>query len=121
TEYREMGILPEALINFMAMIGWNPGDEREIFTKEELVEEFSLDRVQKKGSVYNIQKLFWINKEHLKKLSDLELDAYFKKFLPKEINDALYQKIRVLLVERVSYGKEIDDMNKAGEFTYYLE
>lgn len=121
TEYREMGILPDALINFMAMIGWNPGDEREIFTKEELVQAFSLERVQKKGAVYNIQKLFWINKEHLKKFSDVELDEYFKKFLPKEINDTLYSKLRNLLVERVSYGKEIVDMYQAGEFSYYLE
>lgn len=121
TEYREMGILPDALINFMAMIGWNPGDEREIFTKEELVQAFSIDRVQKKGAVYNIQKLFWINKEHLKKMSDAELDTYFKRFLPKEIGDELYAKLRTLLVERVSYGKEIVDMHQAGEFAYYLE
>jgi glutamyl/glutaminyl-tRNA synthetase len=121
TEYREMGILPDALINFMAMIGWNPGDEREIFTKEELVQAFSLDRVQKKGSVYNIQKLFWINKEHLKKLSEEEIDAYFKKFLPQEISNELYKKIRPLLVERVSYGKEIMEMHQAKEFSYYIE
>jgi glutamyl/glutaminyl-tRNA synthetase len=121
TEYRELGILPDALINFMAMIGWNPGDEKEIFTKEELVKEFSLDRVQKKGSVYNIQKLFWINKEHLKKLSDTEIDAYFKKFLPQEIDETLYGKLRTLLVERVSYGKEIKDMYEAGEFAYYIQ
>jgi len=120
-QYREMGILPDALINFMAMIGWNPGDEREIFTKEELIKEFSLERVQKKGAVYNIQKLFWINKEHLKKLSDTELDVYFKQFLPQEINESLYSKIRPLLVERVSHGKEIQDMYEAGEFSYYLE
>lgn len=121
TEYREMGILPDALINFMSMIGWNPGDEREIFSKEELVEVFSLERVQKKGSVYNIEKLYWINKEHLKKLSNLELDEYFKKFLPKEINDTLYLKLRTLLTERISYGKEIVDMYEVGEFSYYLE
>lgn len=120
TDYREMGILPDALINFMSMIGWNPGDEREIFTKEELVKEFSLERVQKKGAVYNIQKLFWINKEHLKKLSDVELDTYFKKFLPDTISDELYEKLRGLLVERVSYGAEIWQMMEEGEFDYYL-
>lgn len=120
TEYRAMGILPDALINFMAMIGWNPGDEREIFTKEELVQEFALDRVQKKGAVYNIQKLFWINKEHLKKLSDTELDDYFKQFLPEQISEELYTKLRGLLVERVSYGAEIWQMMEDGEFDYYL-
>ena len=120
TQYREMGILPDALINFMSMIGWNPGDEREIFTKEELVQEFSLERVQKKGAVYNIQKLFWINKEHLKKLSDTELDTYFKKFLPEQISEELYTKLRGLLTERVSYGAEIQEMYKEGEFDYYL-
>jgi glutamyl-tRNA synthetase len=120
TDYREMGILPDALINFMSMIGWNPGDEREIFTKEELVQEFSLERVQKKGAVYNIQKLFWINKEHLKKLSNTELDTYFKKFLPEQISEGLYTKLRELLLERVSYGAEIQKMAEEGEFEYYL-
>lgn len=120
TDYRVMGILPDALINFMSMIGWNPGDEREIFTKEELVQEFSLDRVQKKGAVYNIQKLFWINKEHLKKMSDAELDDYFKQFLPEQISAELYTKIRGLLAERVSYGAEIWQMMEDGEFDYYL-
>lgn len=120
TEYREMGILPDAIINFMSMIGWNPGDEREIFTKEELVQEFSLARVQKKGSVYNPEKLFWINKEHLKKLSDKELDSYFNKFLPETITNELYTKLRPLFVERVSYGAEIKQMIQDGELDYYL-
>lgn len=120
TEYREMGILPDALINFMAMIGWNPGDESEIFTKDELVETFKIGRVQKKGSVYNIEKLHWINKEHLKKMSDEDLDAYFKKFLPEKITDELYKKIRSVLAERISYGREIVEMDESGEFDYYL-
>jgi len=120
TQYREMGILPDALTNFISMIGWNPGTEKEIFTKKELMKEFSLERVQKKGSLYNPEKLYWINKEHLKKLSDSDLDTYFKKFLPGTITEELYTKIRNLFVERVSYGAEIQQMAKNGEFDYYL-
>jgi glutamyl/glutaminyl-tRNA synthetase len=66
--YRDMGYLPGAILNFMALIGWNPGDEQEIFTLDELVKKFNLEKVQKAGGVFNTEKLDWVNKEHIKKL-----------------------------------------------------
>jgi len=60
--------LPDALLNFFAMMGWNPGDEREIFTLPELVEAFDIKRVQKGAAVYNLEKLDWINKKHIERL-----------------------------------------------------
>lgn len=60
-EYQKQGYLPEALINFMALLGWNPGDDRELFASRELIKEFSLDRVQKGGAIFNIKKLDWLN------------------------------------------------------------
>lgn len=82
-QYREEGYLPEALINFMALLGWNPGDEREIFDKQELITEFSLDKVQKSGAVLDEKKLDWMNGEYIRKLSFDELYERAKSFLPE--------------------------------------
>jgi glutamyl-tRNA synthetase len=67
-EYREAGYLPEALVNFMALLGWHPADDREIFSLKELVREFSLERVQKAGAVFNIAKLDWLNGLYIRKI-----------------------------------------------------
>jgi glutamyl-tRNA synthetase len=72
-EYRQKGFLPEALVNFVALLGWNPGDEREFFTMEELVQAFSLDRVGKSGAVFNLEKLRWMNTHHFRGKPDEEL------------------------------------------------
>ncbi len=64
--YQEKGYLPEALINFVAFLGWNPGGEREMYSLSELVQEFSLEKVSKAGGVFNLEKLDWYNKEYIK-------------------------------------------------------
>ena len=71
--YREDGYFPEAFVNMLAMLGWNPGDDREMFTMEELVEAFSLDKVQKAGAKFNPDKAKWYNREYLRMKSDEEL------------------------------------------------
>jgi glutamyl/glutaminyl-tRNA synthetase len=68
TEYREMGILPEAMVNYLALLGWNPGTEQEIFTMDELIEQFDLKKIQKGGAIFDQKKLDWVNKEHMKRL-----------------------------------------------------
>lgn len=65
--YRAQGYFPEALLNFVAFLGWNPGDEREVFSLEELVQEFSLERVNKSGAIFNRDKLDWFNQEYLRR------------------------------------------------------
>ena len=64
---KQKGYLKEAIVNFISLLGWNPGDNREIFSLEELKNEFSLERVGKSGAIFNIEKLNWINQEHLRK------------------------------------------------------
>lgn len=71
--YREDGYFPEAFVNMLAMLGWNPGDDRELFTLEELTEAFSLDRVIKSGAKFNPEKAKWFNKEYLRSKTDSEL------------------------------------------------
>jgi len=65
-EYKDLGYLPEAIVNFLALLGWNPGDNRELFTLEELTKEFSLEKIQKGGAIFNIEKLDWFNSHYIK-------------------------------------------------------
>ena len=70
TEYRDMGILPEAMLNYIAFLGWNPGDDREYLSREELIEAFDLARVQKGSAIFDEVKLFSVNQHWMRELSD---------------------------------------------------
>ena len=78
-DYRRKGYLPDALVNFLALLGWNPGDEQELFTREELIAKFSLDRVGKAGSVFDRKKLDWMNQTYIGRL---DADALFEALRP---------------------------------------
>ena len=67
-DFRALGYLPEAMVNYMALLGWNPGTDQEIFTIKELIEQFDLSKIQKGGAIFDIKKLDWVNKEHIKRL-----------------------------------------------------
>ena len=73
--YREDGYFPEAFVNLLAMLGWNPGTEQELFSMEELIEAFSIDKVSKSGAKFNPDKAKWFNREYLRMKSDSELAA----------------------------------------------
>jgi glutamyl/glutaminyl-tRNA synthetase len=84
--YKNKGYLPDALLNFFAFMGWNPGTEREIFTLPELVEAFSIERVQKNAAVFNLEKLDWFQREHIKLLPrDKQLEIIAKEFDTKTL------------------------------------
>lgn len=117
-EYKDMGYLPEALLNFVALIGWNPGTPQEIFTFDELLKEFSLGKVQKSGGVFNIEKLNWINKEHIKKLSKEEIQKNIFERLPKEYQN---EKIIPIIFERISKWNDVDEMVGAGELEMFFK
>jgi len=72
-QYRDLGYVPEAVVNYLALLGWSPGGEREFFSRDELVREFSLHRVGKSGAVFDPAKLRWINAHYLRRLPDEEL------------------------------------------------
>lgn len=125
-EYRTDGYLPSALVNFLALLGWNPGDEREIFTMKELENEFNITRVGNHGSQLNTDKLNWINKEHMKKIPLEDHFEYVKKFLPKELledknyDDVMLAKLTPLIWGRISYFGEIKKMYEDGELGYFF-
>ena len=72
-DYEKEGILPEAMFNFLAFLGWSPGDDREVLTRQELVEAFSLERVLKKSAVFDLEKLRWMNGQHLMRMPTEDL------------------------------------------------
>ena len=87
-EYREKGYLPQAMLNYLALLGWNPGTDQEIFIIEELIKEFSLEKIQKSGAIFDEKKLEWVNKEHIKRLPE----EVQKEMRLKEVGELPYIK-----------------------------
>jgi len=110
--YREDGYYPEAFINMLALLGWNPGTEQEIFSMEELIDVFSIDRVGKSGSRFDPEKAKWFNHQYLQKKTNNQLAIDFREFLrPKGYHvDIVDLEVLVGMVkERVSFVKDIWD------------
>lgn len=114
-DYRDKGYLKEALINFVALLGWNAGDDKEFYYMNELINNFSLERVNKSGAVFDLQKLNWLNAEHLRKKSNQELLILLKdelqrsKFKDQFFSDEYLIQIIEAMKERVSFIKEFID------------
>ncbi len=85
--YREDGYFPEAFVNMLALLGWNPGTEQEIFSMDELIRAFSMDKVQKAGAKFNPEKAKWFNREYLRTKSDAELAELFMPILLCKLGD----------------------------------
>ncbi len=126
-EYRDEGYLPDALINFMALLGWNPGTEQEIFSREELITAFSFERMQKQGAVFNPEKLEWVNKEHMKRLSVEEKCSYLERLMPRSITELSGYSHEMLLratptlVDHLSNFGEIKEQAERGDVGYFFE
>jgi glutamyl-tRNA synthetase len=106
--YREAGFFPEAVINFLALLGWNDGTEQEIFSLEELVEKFDLNRIHKAGAKFDPEKNKWFNHQYLQKQSDASLAESFKSILDKKgISTSLdLTKVVSLIKERAHFVNE---------------
>ena len=111
-DYRAKGYLKEAIVNFIAFLGWNPGDEREIFLLDDLVKEFSLDRVGKSGAVFNVEKLDWLNFQHLRKKSDAEVLKMVREYLAgsafagKQFSDEYLLSVIASMRERATFVRD---------------
>lgn len=122
-EYREEGILPEAMVNFLAFIGWNPGTDEEVFLdRGELIRAFDLRGIQTGGAAINEEKLHWINKHHLYALSDTDFLAEAAPRLERALGVALapeaLTRLLPILRERISTWGDIDTTVAAGEFDF---
>ena len=111
-DYMKKGYLKEALVNFIALLGWNPGDDREIFMLDELENEFSLEKVNKAGAVFNLEKLNWLNFKHLRLKPDTEVLEMLKSEITKsdfksnEYTDEYLLEVIVVMRERVSFVRD---------------
>jgi len=95
--YRESGYLPEAFVNILAMLGWNPGTEQEIFSMQELIDAFSLERVSKSGAKFDADKAKWYNHQFIQKTPDEELVKHLQPFIQKSGHDIADEKILKIL------------------------
>ena len=117
-EYKEEGYLPEAIINFLALLGWHPNDDQEIFTIDELIKKFDIERIQKSGAQWDDVKLDWINKEYIKKLSPEELKNKIFEYLPNELKN---KKLIPIITERISKFSDVKKMVEEGELDFFYK
>jgi len=119
-DYKENHYEPEALINFLAYLGWSPGDDSEIHSMTELCNLFTLDRVSKGGAVFNHKKLLWYNENYLREQSDREITERVKKITDDSVihqaDDQFLESAVQLLKDRVS---KIDELITMGRFFFY--
>jgi len=112
-DYAREGYLPEALVNFMATLGWNDGTEQEVFSVQEIIDKFSLSRVQKSGAKFDEQRLLWMNGAHIRALDLDDLCAKVATFWPAEASDrddAYKKSVLALVQERLKFFAELPSL-----------
>ena len=111
--YRESGYFPEAVVNFLALLGWNPGTEQELFSLEELVEAFDISKCSKSGAKFDYQKGIWFNHEYILRKSNEEIADLFAPIVANNGVDESMERIRTvvsLMKDRVSFVRELWDL-----------
>ncbi len=113
-DYIQKGYLPETLVNFVALLGWNPGTTQELFTMDELIKEFSLERVQKAGAVFDVEKLNWLQGQWMRKIPLTEFAERVRdavaETLPAAKTDPAFADKAALIQERITFFPEAADM-----------
>ncbi len=114
SHYSEKGYLPEAIINFLALLGWNPGTTQDVFTLEELVKQFSLERVQKSGAIFDLEKLDWLQGQWMRKVPPAVFAEKIKPLVvavyPAAATDAKFAEKAALAQERAVFYKDAPEM-----------
>lgn len=117
TEYRDDGILPEALLNYLACLGWNDGTEEEIYTKDQLIQAFSVDRIQTSGARFDETKILWMNGQWIRKLIDEQgIDAFYPRtagYWPKTASaydDDYKKRVLSIIYDRLKTLSDLRDM-----------
>jgi glutamyl-tRNA synthetase len=127
--YREKGYIKEAVINYLALVGWNPGINQELFSLDELINFFDIKKVQKKGAIFDLEKLNWINRQYLLQ-TPLNLQIEEFKNQMKETKFANHQKLNdpvfvtnflTILTERINVWSDIKKSTEEGEYDYLFE
>ena len=116
TGYRESGYLPEAVINFLALLGWNPGDDREILSMDELIEAFSFEHCSKSGAKFDFEKGKWFNHKYLQGLGDEALAALYMPLLSEkghgDADEAFVARVVALVKGRINFVRDLWEQSK---------
>lgn len=110
TGFKDKGYLPEAIVNALVLLGWNPGNNKEIMSMDELIEAFSLEKLQKSGARFNIKKFEWFNHQYIKSSDNNSLFKYFKEYKNEDINKL--NKVCDLVKERANFIDDIYNNSK---------
>jgi glutamyl/glutaminyl-tRNA synthetase len=124
-EYRDEGYLPEAMMNFLALIGWNPGTDQELFTRDELIAQFSIEGIQRAGAVLNEEKLRWFNRHHLLLLSPAQFETEALSLLSESLqtrglsyNETRAKCLVPIIHERIQVWSDIRTAVEEGEYDF---
>ncbi len=110
-DFRDLGYLPHALVNFLSLLGWSPGDDREVMSLKEMIEAFSLERIHPKAVAFDEKKLEWMNGMHIRLLPDLFFADELKKLYPNETDESKFLKVAILLKPRLKFITELKAMS----------
>lgn len=126
-EFRDQGVLPAGMMNYLALLGWHPSDDQEMFGQEDLIKSFTIDRVQKSPATFSMEKLRWVNRQHILGLTEEEFYDLVRTTLPADITklpqydlDRVRQSLPIFR-ERVEVLKDITDMAAAGKLEFLFE
>jgi glutamyl-tRNA synthetase len=117
-DYEKEGYLPDAMINYLTFLGFNPGGEKEIYARDELISVFDLSKIQRSGAQWDDDKLDWMNKEHIKLLSEEEIKKNILERLPENLRNL---KLIPLILERINKWEDINEMIQRGEFDFFFK
>ncbi|AFG34605.1 glutamyl-tRNA synthetase [Fervidobacterium pennivorans DSM 9078] len=109
-EFKARGYLPEALVNFLALLGWSHPEGKEILTKEELISSFSLERLVKNPAIFNPDKLRWMNSEHIRMKDTKELVKLAKMFINRDVDEAYLEKVIVAVKDRIEELSQLPEL-----------
>ena len=125
-DYAEEGYTPEAVMNYLALLGWNPGTDQEVFTKDELIAAFDIERVQRSGAMLDEKKLNWISREHIQKLPLEKQEKLIAQYLPdaiKTLPNCTSERLHMLtpvIMERIEKFSDVKTMAESGELSFFL-
>jgi glutamyl-tRNA synthetase len=117
-EYRNEGYLPSAIVNFLALLGWHGPTDKEVFTREELIREFDITRINNSGAQMNLEKLEWMNKEHMKRLAYEEVEKHILEWLPEGMKNP---KLVPIIFDRISKWSDVKTMAEKGELDLFFK
>jgi glutamyl-tRNA synthetase len=107
------GFLPDVIVNYLVLLGWSPSTNQEVYTMDELIKNFDMNRISKSPSNYDIKKLKWFNAKYIRNLSDEEYLKFVRPYLTHDVSNKSEEWVNKLLLiykDHISYGKEINDV-----------